>query len=162
MAHTHTQREPTHTHTEAHSIQIFWANLILCFVWFSHIIWKFYCGNWTRLSVALERRRRRRRRRRLRRIQRGCLKSSCRRCPCRKIEAPTVFWYLCLEIVNVCEYHCVYICVCVSILLCGQPRAFCAMCCWSNRLCFLGLFTFISFGIIGYCGRNSYLNGQTT
>lgn len=52
----YTQRRLTHTHTDtgAHSIQIFWANLILCFVWFSHIIWKFYCGNWTRLSVALE------------------------------------------------------------------------------------------------------------
>jgi len=55
-----------------------WANLILCFVWFSHIIKKFYCGNWTRCQRDLTPYR-------------------------RKIEAPPVFLDIYVkDIVNVC------------------------------------------------------------
>lgn len=64
---------------------LLWANLILCFVWFSHIIKKFYCGNWTRCQRDLTPYR-------------------------RKIEAPPVFLDIYVkDIVNVYTGVCVYV-----------------------------------------------------
>lgn len=100
-----------------------WANLILCFVWFSHIIKKFYCGNWTRCQM-----------------EKG-LDSLYPR----KIEAPTVFLDIYVkDIVNVCGgWVCVYVIrirntpYAIRHPYAGCPPAL--FCCWP------GLFTFIGF-----------------